>query len=201
MPRREMDPAAEQALRAGAKQELRERLRGLRRVMPRDACAARSAAICARLWELPELAGARVVIGYAPYRKEADPSAALLRAEQAGNRTGLVRIEDAGGLGLHAYSNGDALESNAYGIAEPLATAARIELGDVDVIIVPALAVDERGHRIGYGHGYYDRLLPTLPRAFKVAIAYDFQLLVETPDTTGDARVNCVVTDLRTIRV
>lgn len=201
MPGREMDHAAEQALRVRAKQELRERLRGVRRVMPLEACATRSNAICTRLWELPEIARAQVVIGYAAYRKEADPAAALRLAEQAGKRTGLVRIDDGGALGLHAHRSGDALEANAYGIAEPLASAPRIDPAEVDVIIVPALAVDERGHRIGYGHGYYDRLLPGLARAFKVAIAYDFQLLVETPDTAGDVRVDCIVTDARTITV
>jgi 5-formyltetrahydrofolate cyclo-ligase len=201
MARRELDEAAEQALRMRAKEELRERLRGVRRVMPVEACAARSRAICARLCELPQLASARVVIGYAAYRKEADPAAALLHAQQAGKRTGLVRVDEAGGLGLHAYHDGDVLEPNAYGIAEPSASAPRIAPADVDVIIVPALAVDERGHRIGYGQGYYDRLLPGLARAFKVAIAYDFQLLVETPDTRDDVRVDCIVTDLRTILV
>jgi 5-formyltetrahydrofolate cyclo-ligase len=201
MARRELDEAAEQALRMRAKEELRERLQRLRRVMPVEACAARSRAICARLCDLPQLSSAHVVIGYAAFRKEADPAAALLHAQEAGKRTGLVRVEEAGELGLHAYRDGDALEPNAYGIAEPLAGAPRIAAADVDLIIVPALAVDERGHRIGYGQGYYDRLLPALDRAFKVAIAYDFQLLVETPDTRDDVPVDCVVTDSRTIVV
>lgn len=201
MPERELDEAAEQALRARAKQELRERLRGVRRVLPKEACAARSQAICARLDALPELARAAVVVGYAAYRNEADPRAALASAERAGKRVGLVRIDDDGELSLRRYASGDPLEDNAYGIAEPLASAPRIDAGEVELIIVPALAVDERGHRIGYGRGYYDRLLPKLARAFKVAIAYDFQLLAETPDTHNDVRVDCVITDARTIVV
>jgi 5-formyltetrahydrofolate cyclo-ligase len=201
MPPRELTAAAEQALRERAKQELRERMRGLRRVLPAEACAARSQAICARLTALAEFERARVVVGYAAYRKEANVDAALREAERRGKLTGLPRIDEAGALRLHVHREGDALEPNAYGIAEPLASAPAIALEDVDLIVVPALAVDARGHRIGYGQGYYDRLLPGLARAFAVIVAYDFQLLVETPDTPGDARAQCVITDARTLLV
>jgi 5-formyltetrahydrofolate cyclo-ligase len=201
MREREHDEAAEQTLRAQAKQELRERLRGVRRVLPPSACAARSQAICKRVIELPEFARAKLVVGYAAYRNEADPRAALQQAEHAGKRLGLVRIDERDELRAHAYQSGDALAPNAYGIEEPLESAPHIDPTDVELIIVPALAVDERGHRIGYGRGYYDRLLPALGHAFKVAIAYDFQLLAETPDTRNDVRVDCVVTDARTIVV
>jgi 5-formyltetrahydrofolate cyclo-ligase len=199
----ERDPtqAAEHALRVQAKQELRERTRALRRVLPASACAVRSAAICERLLTLDAFAQASTLIGYVAHRKEADPRAALDAAARAGKRVGLTRVEDAAALGLHRYVDGDALAPNGFGIAEPLASAPSIALDEVDLIIVPALAVDARGHRIGYGHGYYDRLLPKLSRAFKVAIAYDFQLLAETPDTPSDARVDCVVTDARVLRV
>jgi 5-formyltetrahydrofolate cyclo-ligase len=201
MRERELDETAEQTLRAQAKQELRERLRGVRRVLPTAACAARSQAICKALIELPEFTRAKVVVGYAAYRNEADPRAVLLHAELKRKRIGLVRIGDDDELRIHAHESEDALAPNAYGIDEPLESAPRIDPADVELIIVPALAVDERGHRIGYGRGYYDRLLPTLTRAFKVAIAYDFQLLAETPDTRNDVRVDCVVTDARTIVV
>ena len=66
---------------------------------------------------------------------------------------------------------------------------------------MPALAFDVRGHRIGYGHGYYDRLLPRLPRALNVAVGYDFQLVSELPDTEGDIAVDWLVTDARTLEV
>jgi 5-formyltetrahydrofolate cyclo-ligase len=201
MPERELDEAAEQALRARVKQELRQRMRGLRRVLPAEAGAARSRAICARLVELPEFGAAQVVVGYAAYRKEADPRAALEQAARHGKRVGLVRIGENGELCVHAFAIGDALVPNEYGIEEPLPSAARIDAAQVQLIVVPALAVDERGHRIGYGRAYYDRLLPALASAFKVAIAYDFQLLAEVPDTRGDVAVDCVVTDARTVRV
>jgi 5-formyltetrahydrofolate cyclo-ligase len=198
---REIDEAAEQALRARAKQELRGRMRALRRVIPQAACAARSSALCTRLCELPAFTQASTVIGYTAYNKEADPTAALLVAAASGKSVGLVRVEEHGALGLHAYAEGDLLEPNQLGILEPSASASRIPPEDVSLIIVPALAVAASGHRIGYGQGYYDRLLPRLVHAFKVAIAYDFQLLAEIPCTHDDVPVDCVLTDKRVLMV
>src|SRR5688572_18813575 len=168
---RELDDAAEQALRARAKQELRTRMRSVRRVLPAEACAARSQAICDRLVALPEFDRAAVIAGYAAFRKEADPAPALRAAERARRRVALVRIGDDGELELREHREGEPLEENGFGIVEPLASAPSVALDAVDLIVVPALAVDARGHRIGYGHGYYDRLLPRLPRALKVAVA------------------------------
>jgi 5-formyltetrahydrofolate cyclo-ligase len=199
MPESNADANAEQALRAQAKQALRERMQSLRRVLPADAAAARSAALCARLCELEAFAKAQVVVGYCAYRKEANPNGALVRAAELGKAIGLPRVLEDAALSLHAYRAGDALEENMFGIGEPAAEAELIELEAVELIIVPALALDARGHRIGHGHGYYDRLLPRLPRAFKVAIGYDFQLLAELPEQPGDARVDCVVTDARVL--
>jgi len=192
---------AERALRTQAKQQIRQRMRSVRRVLPQEACERRSAALCERVLQLPELARAGVVVGYFASRKEADPGALLSALHSEGKRIGLPRVLNDGGLSLLRYAPGDALEPNAFDILEPPAAAEPIAPGAVDLILVPALAVDERGQRIGYGAGYYDRLLPRMPRAFKVAIVYDFQLLAELPDTEGDVPVACVVTDARTLRV
>lgn len=194
-------PSETNALRAAAKRALRRRMRSLRRVMPDTACAVRSRAINERLLELPEFARANCIVGYTSYKKEADPAEVLATAQRAQKTVGLVRIEQTDGLSIRRYRDGDPLIDNDFGIAEPSADAPRIAFEDIDLIIVPALAVDERGQRIGYGRGFYDGLLPKLARAFKVAVAYDFQLLVETPDTPGDVPVDCVVTDRRVLRV
>jgi 5-formyltetrahydrofolate cyclo-ligase len=69
------------------------------------------------------------------------------------------------------------------------------------LVLVPALAVDPRGHRIGYGKGYYDWLLGrVVPPAFALAVAFDFQLVSEIPVAEHDRAVNLVVTDRRTFR-
>jgi len=198
------DPA-EQALRVRAKAAIRQRMRGLRRVLPESARAARSEALCARLLELPELLCARSVVGYSSLRGEADPVRALMALRErsaAPARLWLPRVGEAGSLRLLAWSGAvDELVESELGIAEPRADAEEIAPADVDVILVPGLAFDERGHRIGYGQGYYDRLLARMPGVFSVGLGYDFQLLGELPDTEGDARLSALVTDARVLRV
>jgi 5-formyltetrahydrofolate cyclo-ligase len=191
----------ERFLRLRVKQELRRRMRRLRRVIPADARAARSQRIAARVLELAAFRQARTVVAYRAIGDEVDPAAILEAAEAEGKRLGLPRMENDSELTLRAFESGDELVTNEQGIAEPTERAARLEADDVDLIVVPALVVDARGHRIGYGRGFYDRLLPTLARAHAVAVAFDFQLVAELPDVEHDAPVHTVITDERTLPV
>jgi 5-formyltetrahydrofolate cyclo-ligase len=190
----------ERAMRVRAKEALRGRMRGIRRVLPVEACAARSRALCEHVLALPELAAARVIVGYVALRKEADPAAVLDAGRRAHQITGLVRVLPDSELALLRHEQDAPLVENEYGILEPAADAPPIAEADVDVILVPALAADAEGNRIGSGRGYYDRLLPRLSRAFKIALVYDFQLLAEAPVLEHDAPVDCVVTDERVLR-
>jgi len=187
---------AEAALRRQAKAELRKRLRAVRSALPRDARATRSESIARRVLELPRVAIARTVMGYVPMRGEVDPRPVLAACRAKGGRVVLPRLDwGANMLTLHAHDDDGALEESGYGSLQPPGDWPAVPPDDVDLVLVPALAVDPRGHRLGYGGGFYDRLLPTLTRALRVAILYDFQLLAEIPDTPGDVPVDHVVTD------
>ena len=83
---------------------------------------------------------------------------------------------------------------------QPPLDAPLIAGDEVDLVIVPALAADDRGYRIGYGKGYYDRLLPRLPRAFRAAVIFDFELIAEVPEHPYDTPVDIVITDQRAER-
>jgi 5-formyltetrahydrofolate cyclo-ligase len=86
--------------------------------------------------------------------------------------------------------------------AEPPADAPEAARGDVELLVVPALAVAENGHRLGYGAGFYDAALPDFrPPALAVVVAYDFQLLAEVPTLAHDVPCDIVVTDARTLVV
>jgi 5-formyltetrahydrofolate cyclo-ligase len=87
-----------------------------------------------------------------------------------------------------------------FGHREPAGRCKVAYPGEIDVIVVPALAVDPRGYRIGYGGGYYDRALPLhVPPAMSIAVAFDFQLIAEAPQTDGDVPVHWIVTDTRSL--
>jgi len=193
--------APDEIIRVKVKAELRKRLRGVRKTTPIEACLARSTAIVARLREHPALAKAERVALFWPIeaRHEVDlrPLDALLRAR--GARVAYPTIDpDSGEMTFRFVDELSSLEEKGYGFMEPAPTAP--EATALDAIVVPAIAVDPTGHRIGYGAGYYDRTLPRFaPPAISVAVAYDWQLVAEVPATDGDVRCDHVVTDTRSL--
>ncbi len=94
---------------------------------------------------------------------------------------------------------GDELDVTSYGPKEPPHRVAA-EPSEVDVVITPGMAFDRSGHRVGYGGGNYDRYLAGLnPKATRVGIAFDVQVLAEVPRGPDDQPVDFVVTDQETI--
>ncbi|MBX3225765.1 MAG: 5-formyltetrahydrofolate cyclo-ligase [Labilithrix sp.] len=191
--------APEEVLRFKVKAELRKRMRGVRKTTPLESIAERSAKIVAALTEHEAVRAARSVALFWPIvaRHEVD-----LRALDAALRTRDVRVAyptiDAENdvMSFRFVSDVAKLEEQGYGFAEPPADAAHAT--DLDVIVVPAIAIDPTGHRIGYGAGYYDRTLPRYaPPAVTLAVAFDWQLIAEVPATDGDVRVDWIVTDAR----
>ena len=184
-----------------AKTELRKRLRGLRNTTPASACDARSQRIVERLLALDALKRATRVALFWPIvaRHEVDlrPLDEALRAR--GARVAYPAIDpETNAMTFRFVPAVAALEVQGYGFAEPAADAE--EATALDAVLVPALALDSRGHRLGYGAGYYDRTLPRFcPPAVSIGVAYDFQLLVELPVTEGDVACDWIVTDTRVL--
>jgi 5-formyltetrahydrofolate cyclo-ligase len=193
----------EDMLRRRVKAELRKRMRALRAATPASACARRSKQIVERIAALAPLAGAKAVALYWPIeeRHEVDlrPLDAILRARDVRIAYPAIAPE-AGVMSFHFVRNVDSMTPHSFGHREPAAHEIEAIEAQVDVIVVPALAVDPRGHRIGYGAGHYDRALPLhVPPARSIAVAFDFQLVAEVPQTQGDVAVGWVVTDTRVI--
>lgn len=190
---------AESMLRQRAKLALRNRMRAVRQALPESACDARSSAITKRLLALPEVDGAETILAFASIRNEVRTRASMAAAWAAGKRVVLPRV--AGDeLQLCLVDSETVLVEGAFSVPEPPETSAIVPPSQVDVALVPALAVDPRGYRIGYGGGYYDKLIPQLRRACTCAVAYDFQLIAEVPELPFDVAVDVVVTDRRVIR-
>ena len=191
--------------RRKVKAELRKRLRGLRATTPADACAVRSTKLVLRLEALPQIVAARAVALFWPIveKHEVDlrPLDASLRAR--GVRVAYPSIDPATkDMSFRFVESADDLDERGFGFREPPHTAPSCARGDLDVVVVPAIAISPDGHRIGYGAGFYDRTLPTVaPPAVMVGVAFDFQLLAEVPATEGDVAVDVVVTDARDVVV
>jgi 5-formyltetrahydrofolate cyclo-ligase len=190
----------EHDLRRRVKRELRKRLRALRTTTPLDACLSRSARIIEQLEILDFVRSAKSVALFWPIeaRHEVDlrPLDAVLRAR--GVRVAYPAIEP---MPERFVDDVSTLDERGFGFREPVADAVQVspDLHELDVVIVPALALDPTGQRIGYGAGYYDRAMAT-STATKVGVIFDFQLVLEVPATDGDVPVDWIVTDTRTLR-
>jgi 5-formyltetrahydrofolate cyclo-ligase len=196
-----MNEDAEKALYLRAKTELRKRLRALRATTPASACAERSTRIVTRLESLAQIVEAKSVALFWPIvaRHEVDlrPLDQSLRAR--GVTIAYPAIDpETRDMTFRTTSAREDLEERGFGFEEPSRDAPIAP--SLDVIVVPAIAVEPRGHRLGYGAGFYDRALPNWPHAFTVVVAFDFQLLVELPITETDFAVDWIVTDSRSFQ-
>ncbi|UYM06637.1 5-formyltetrahydrofolate cyclo-ligase [Solicola gregarius] len=104
-------------------------------------------------------------------------------------------------LGWAEYAGPDAVRAAAYGISEPTSPLLGPEaLRDADVVLLPALAVDPAGHRLGRGAGYYDRALVDVDAGTPlVALVFDDEVLTDVPTEPHDVPVDLVVTPVRTV--
>ena len=166
-----------------------------------QALADASTLIADRLIALPQVASASSVALYLSTGPEPPTWQLADRLAVAGVRVlAPVTLPDRV-LGWAEYVGPDEVRTAAYGIPEPTTAVLPSEaLRDVDVIVVPALAADAMGHRLGRGAGYYDRALATVGESTpRVAVIFDDELLPRVPVEPHDAPVHIVVTPVRTV--
>lgn len=96
-------------------------------------------------------------------------------------------------LELRLYTGPEDLTVGAYGIEEPTG-ALFTDYSAIDLIVVPGVAFDRDGNRLGRGKGYYDRLLPRIPSAYKIGICFPFQVVDEVPAEPFDIRMDEIIT-------
>jgi 5-formyltetrahydrofolate cyclo-ligase len=194
---------------------LTDRKRGLRKAMTERrlglAVAERTRACVAasqRLGALPELAAAiargGVVAGFVSIRAELDPAPALDEARSRGATVAYPRVgQGRPRMQFHVAAR-DALVPGAFGLWEPPASARAVAPEEIDFMLVPGLAFDRFGHRLGFGGGFYDEWLTVAaadaPAArLVVGLCYDFQVLDDCPAGPEDCAVDRIVTDVRTM--
>ena len=134
-----------------------------------------------------------IVAGYQAHQDEADPALLLQRLAQAGARIAFPRVTAKDqGLEFHSQPDGEMLHPGAYGISEPLQ---HWPLVVPRILLVPLLAYDDQGYRLGYGGGYYDRTLTALPAARAIGIAYAGQRMDVLPHDAHDIALDAVLTE------
>jgi 5-formyltetrahydrofolate cyclo-ligase len=178
-----------------AKRNLRMAMRARRREIPGDT---RDAALKLRdnFLEKISLPPNSIVAAYKAHDGEIDPAPLAAALREQGHRIVLpVIVGRALGLIFRSYDEGDAFITGPMGIAEPSADKQQL---DPDVVLVPLLAFDRRGYRLGYGGGYFDRTLAALRQTktvLAIGIAYSCQEAAEVPIGPHDARLDHIITD------
>jgi 5-formyltetrahydrofolate cyclo-ligase len=182
-----------------AKAVLRREALARRDALPRELRAAAAEAIAARPFPLAIEPGA-AVSGFMPMKSEINPIPLMRKLADAGATLALPVVAGKGKpLIMRAWRLGEPLASGVWGIREPKPDAPEVF---PDILIVPLLAFDRRGHRIGYGAGYFDMTIAAL-RASKpvvaAGIAFAAQEIAAVPTTPRDARLDLVLTEREVI--
>ena len=158
-----------------------------------------SLALQQRFLELPEFVSADVLALYAPIHGEVETAAVAAAALAAGKRL-LYPAVSGDDLKFCAVASLAELAPGRFGILEPRGEGC--DPAQADLIVVPGVAFDLCGRRIGYGKGYYDRALHRLEGSGKlVAFCYEFQLLQEIVGEPHDVTMDLIVTESRAVRV
>jgi len=179
--------AAKAELRARAKQ-VRAGLSAPERELAGEQVAVAGAALVAE-W------GGKVVAGYYPINDELDSRPLMESLSNQGQTLALPMMPRAPGpLGFLEWRPGDPLEEACFGVMTPPASSPAL---DPDIVLVPLLAFDAAGHRLGYGAGYYDRTLAALRsrgRVTAIGLAFAEQEMAALPHDARDQRLDWVVT-------
>ena len=171
------------------KDELRKQISQQKRQFTPGQLAQLSLPVISRV--RPLLAEAQTILAYYALPDEVDTHALLDELLAAGKTVLLPKVLDDETMELRRYTGHRSLCEGAFHIMEP-AGAPFTEVSRIDIALIPGLAFDPQGHRLGRGKGYYDRFLATF-RGKTIGICFDFQKVAEVPVDAHDVAVDCVV--------
>lgn len=152
--------------------------------------ANRSKRVQKMLLNSKEFESAKTIGAYYAFGSEVKTDMIIEQARSLGKRVALPSVEGEG-LTFYELSSGKYLVKGRFGIMEPLPYR---PVDRIDLIVVPGVAFDRQGYRLGYGKGYYDRYLAE-KRTFSMGLAYSFQLLERLPKGEHDMRLGAVATE------
>lgn len=174
------------------KQELRNSVRKKLRECPEDERSRQSEAICEWLLGHPRVMKADTVVAYWCLTDEPDIRNAIDALHKQGKRVLLPCVTNDTEMVLRQYDGTDSMRSGAFGILEPVGEEADIDSlrNSSSVILVPGVAFDNNGNRMGRGKGYYDRFLQNASRPYAIGICFDIQIVGEVPSYEHDIPVD-----------
>jgi 5-formyltetrahydrofolate cyclo-ligase len=191
------------------KKRIRRKLLKRRDAIPKELKALKESSIEKRLIALDMFKNAKSLLMYVSFRSEVDTTKFLQDVIRLGKRLILPVVDrENNSLILYEIKDMSELASGYMGILEPaVEESRRVTLRDIDLVVIPGTGFDIEGNRLGYGGGYYDRLLSYEAKQMSgvehiptVALAFEEQIGDEIPAEPHDIKVDVIVTDKRIIR-
>ncbi len=181
------------------KARLRTAIKAARAALRPDQCVNWSAQIAQRLSDLSEYREGATYFVYISHGAEVHTHGLIDHLVKQSKKVLVPRLE-AGQMWACQFPGWENLERGQLGILSPAADAP-VHRGPVDVTVVPGVAFNERGDRLGYGKGYYDRWLAEHAETCRLALAYECQLVPAIPSEVHDLPVHIIVTEQRVIPI
>lgn len=184
------------------KKTLRQETLLKRDAIPENIKEEKDTAIRQGIIRLPEFTDAKTIFFYASFRSEADTIEMIKISLSQGKQVILPKVDKENKkLKLYEIKDMNELAKGYMGILEPSVSEERLTgLDDIDLVIIPGGAFDVSGNRLGYGAGFYDRLLAGMKKKIPIiAPAYEEQIVDNIPSEPHDVKVNKIVTERRVI--
>lgn len=175
-----------------SKSALRKHIREMKRQFTNEELEELSLPVMSRLLAHPAVTEAKTILMYYSLSDEVCTHDTVTRLVQAGKTVLLPRVTGDTDMELRIYTAPADLAAGHYGIMEPTGEV-YTDYGRIDVAVVPGMAFDAQGHRLGRGKGYYDRFLPKAAKAYKIGVCFGFQKQETIPTDDNDVTMDCVI--------
>ena len=179
------------------KRQLRQRIGYILEGISKEEWGRRSKNVEKKIRRLPEYKKARTIVVYWPLAKEVDLRQFIRKAKEEGKTIGLPVLRRRGEIEIFEFTTEEELVPGKLGIMQPdVRLSRRISLEEIDLVVVPGIAFDKKGNRLGRGRGWYDELIKLLPaRAEIIGVALAPQVVDNLPiEPYQDEKVRRVIT-------
>lgn len=176
------------------KKSLRQDIFAKRQQLSTDYYLKANATIVEKVLNTDFFKNASNIFIYHGVNRELDTSMIISEAFKHGKQVALPRVHGKGDMRAHYYQHGDQLAVSSFGIPEPLDNSPEMKPEDIDLIIMPCVTCNTKGHRLGYGGGFYDRFL-TKTSAFTLLPYFDQLLVEQIPMQDHDQVMDYILTE------
>ena len=177
------------------KKTIRKQILTLRKAIPSEQLEEDSKKIIDKVIEHPAYQKADLIFAYVDAKGEVKTKELIQHAWSQGKKVAVPKVHG-DIMKFYLISSYEELEAGCFGIMEPKENCQEVKrISDKSLVIMPGVAFDRTGNRIGYGKGYYDKYFSKYPEIYKIAIAFSMQIMPEIKADEFDVKADCVITE------